>query len=85
MDIDFHFVQDRVIAKTIQVKFCSSQDQLANIFTKPSVDAKFSLKSSLGLVDTPLNSRGRINLHSEKANNTNTTQQRTPKHSLESF
>ncbi|KAF5468349.1 hypothetical protein F2P56_012507 [Juglans regia] len=61
MDIDYHFVRDRVAAQALQVSFCSSKDQLANVFTKPLVSDKFvSFRSSLNVVDTPLDSRGRI-------------------------
>lgn len=35
VDIDYHFVHDRVHAKALQVSFVSSKDQLADIFTKP--------------------------------------------------
>lgn len=63
MAVDFHFVQDRVAAKALQVQFCHNNEQLANIFTKPLVFDKFSnLCSSLIVYDTPLDSRGRINI-----------------------
>ncbi|XP_051221264.1 uncharacterized mitochondrial protein AtMg00810-like [Lolium perenne] len=35
IDIDFHFVRERVSKKLLQIKFISSKDQLADIFTKP--------------------------------------------------
>ncbi|XP_035539541.1 uncharacterized mitochondrial protein AtMg00810-like [Juglans regia] len=61
MEIDFHFVRDRVAAKTIQVAFLPSKDQLADIFTKPIVSTRFSsMRTSLTVVDTPLGSRGRV-------------------------
>ncbi|XP_040999433.1 uncharacterized mitochondrial protein AtMg00810-like [Juglans microcarpa x Juglans regia] len=73
MDVDFHFVRDRVAAKTLQVQFCSNKDQLANVFTKPLVaDRFFSLKSSLNVIDTAFDSRGRINLITEAAYPENT-------------
>ncbi|KAF5451117.1 hypothetical protein F2P56_031412 [Juglans regia] len=66
IDIDFHFVRDRVAAKTLQVCFCSSKEQLADIFTKPLVaDQFFNFRSTLTVCDTPFNSRGRINNKSE--------------------
>lgn len=34
MDIDFHFVWDRVAAKSFVVSFINSKDQIADIFTK---------------------------------------------------
>ncbi|KAF5477519.1 hypothetical protein F2P56_004152 [Juglans regia] len=64
MDIDFHFVRDRVAANTLQVQFCSSQDQLANLLTKPIVADRFHrLRSSLNVVDTSLASKGCIKLN----------------------
>uniref|UniRef100_A0A2N9INV3 Reverse transcriptase Ty1/copia-type domain-containing protein n=1 Tax=Fagus sylvatica TaxID=28930 RepID=A0A2N9INV3_FAGSY len=34
IEVDFHFVQERVLHKDLEVKFVSTVDQLANIFTK---------------------------------------------------
>jgi histone deacetylase 1/2 len=41
VDVDYHFVRDRVAKKEIQIHFISSQDQLANVFTKPLPTASF--------------------------------------------
>jgi hypothetical protein len=35
IEVDFHFVRERVAQKLLQIKFISSKDQLADIFTKP--------------------------------------------------
>ena len=35
IEIDYHFVRERVAQKLLQIKFISSKDQLADIFTKP--------------------------------------------------
>ncbi|KAJ8772962.1 hypothetical protein K2173_028139 [Erythroxylum novogranatense] len=35
IEVDFHFVRERVAAKALEVRFISSQDQIADIFTKP--------------------------------------------------
>lgn len=62
MEIDFHFVRDKVATKTLNVQFYGNQEQLTNIFIKPLVDDRFSLlRLSLHVMDTPLN-WGRINL-----------------------
>ena len=34
IEVDYHFVQERVSQKQLQIKFISSKDQLADIFTK---------------------------------------------------
>lgn len=59
IDVDFHFVRDRIAAKSLQVAFISSKDQIANIFTRPIVSIFtrpivssrfFLLRSSLTMV-----------------------------------
>ena len=35
IEIDYHFVRERIAHKLLQIWFISSKDQLANIFTKP--------------------------------------------------
>lgn len=40
--IDYHFIRDRVAAKSLTVKFLSNKDQIADVLTKPL--ASISLK-----------------------------------------
>ncbi|XP_042950035.1 secreted RxLR effector protein 161-like [Carya illinoinensis] len=62
----------RVAVKALQVKFCSSKDQLADVFTKPLVSDRFSLlRSSLRVLDTPFDSWGRISLSQDNATQQN--------------
>jgi len=42
VEVDYHFVRDRVAKNEIQIHFISSQDQLANIFTKPLPTSSFT-------------------------------------------
>jgi histone deacetylase 1/2 len=35
IEVDFYFVRERVAQKLLQIRFISSKDQLADIFTKP--------------------------------------------------
>jgi histone deacetylase 1/2 len=42
VEVDYHFVRDRVAKKEIEVRFISSQDQLADVLTKPLPHAPFT-------------------------------------------
>jgi uncharacterized membrane protein len=42
VEVDYHFVQDRVAKKEIQICFISSLDQLAYVLTKPLPTASFT-------------------------------------------
>jgi hypothetical protein len=35
IEVDYHFVRERFVKKFLHIKFISSKDQLADIFTKP--------------------------------------------------
>jgi hypothetical protein len=41
VEIDFHFVRDRVADKSLVVRFVPTSDQIADVLTKPLVSAKF--------------------------------------------
>jgi hypothetical protein len=41
IEIDFHFVRDKVASKSLAVRFISSKDNLADIFTKPTASSHF--------------------------------------------
>uniref|UniRef100_A0A2N9IVZ2 Reverse transcriptase Ty1/copia-type domain-containing protein n=1 Tax=Fagus sylvatica TaxID=28930 RepID=A0A2N9IVZ2_FAGSY len=43
VEIDFHFVRDMVAAHQLLVRFFSSQDQLADLLTKPISSSRFAL------------------------------------------
>lgn len=63
MDINYHFIRDRVAAKAMQDLFCSSKDQIANGFTKLVCTDKFHFFwKSLNVFDTLLDSTGCINI-----------------------
>ena len=53
VEVDYHFVRDRVAKKEIQIHFISSQDQLANIFTKPLPSSSFTVFRFKFRVDPP--------------------------------
>jgi hypothetical protein len=51
IEIDFHFVRDRIANGALQVKFIYSSDQLADVFTKPATRQMLDrFKSNLNLV-----------------------------------
>jgi hypothetical protein len=53
IEVDFHFVRERVARKLIYVKFISSKDQIADIFTKPlSLPLFEACRRNLNLVDS---------------------------------
>jgi hypothetical protein len=65
IEIDCHFVRNRVAKKTLPVKFLSSKDQLTDIYTKPLVSAHFAhLCTNLNVCSQPLGLRGSIELNS---------------------
>ncbi|CAJ2653193.1 unnamed protein product [Trifolium pratense] len=50
IDVRFHFLRDLTKDGTIELKHCKSQDQLADIMTKPlKLDAFLKLRSGLGM------------------------------------
>ena len=61
VEIDFHFVYDMVAKKLLSIKFISSKDQFADIFTKPLSSLQFGiLLSKLNVLPIQLRLKGRI-------------------------
>jgi hypothetical protein len=51
IEIDFHFVRERVAAGELDVRFISTNDQVADVFTKPATRLMLDrFKSNLNLV-----------------------------------
>ena len=64
IEIDFHFVREKVAAGALQVQFISSADQIADIFTKALPrDAFVRLKYDLNLYSTRCDQGGLLNNH----------------------
>ena len=61
VEIDFHYVQDMVGNGSLVVRFLSSKDQLADIFTKPLSSSRFAmLQTNLNVLPARLSLRGSV-------------------------
>jgi histone deacetylase 1/2 len=61
VEINYHFVREKVQQKTLDVRFISSKDQLADGLTKPIVSARFAfLKDKLNVISSLLILKGHI-------------------------
>jgi histone deacetylase 1/2 len=68
IEIDFHFVREKVAAGELQVRFISSADQIADIFTKALPrDAFVRLKYDLNLCSTGCDRGGLLNQRTEES------------------
>ncbi|KAL6348536.1 hypothetical protein AAG906_013156 [Vitis piasezkii] len=67
VEIDYHFIREKVCNHDIQVQHISTVDQIANVFTKGQTAAFQYLKGKLMVCQNPINSRGvRLSESSEK-------------------
>jgi hypothetical protein len=54
VEIDFHFVRERVLSHQLVIRFISSQDQIADIMTKPlSISRFLHFKDKLTVAQPP--------------------------------
>ena len=61
LEIDLHFVRDKVLQQDLKVRFMPSCDQLADCLTKTLVAARHQyLRSKLGVTQTPFRLRGAV-------------------------
>ena len=52
IDIRYHFIRDHVTSGTVELNFVPTDDQIADIFTKPHDENTFSkLVSELGMLN----------------------------------
>jgi hypothetical protein len=74
--IDFHFVHEMIAFNSLNIRFISTKDQVANVFTKPLSCSRFStLRDKLRVVSPPPTLRGCIkdNSHIQYLNLNNNT------------
>ena len=65
IEVDYHFVREKVCAKSLVVRYVPTQLQLADIFTKPLATARFQeLLSKLMVVSSPICLRGDVRISS---------------------
>ena len=58
IDVRFHFLRDLAKDGTMELNHCNSQDQLADIMTKPlKLEAFCKLRAELGIVEDSFDSR----------------------------
>ena len=61
LEVDYHFTHEKVLRKQLQIGFVSSQDNFANIFTKPLPVPLFQFHRAKLLVDSsPISLRGDV-------------------------
>lgn len=61
IEIDFHYIQDQVLAKKLHISFLSTKDQLTDLLTKPQSSIRFQyLHDNLHVQDLPILLRGCI-------------------------
>lgn len=59
IEIDHHFIRERVSRKQLLVRFVPSEDQIADVMTKPLLTARFqSLRSKLTVLSRPASLAG---------------------------
>ncbi|XP_058080739.1 methyl jasmonate esterase 1-like [Magnolia sinica] len=78
VEIDYHFVRERVQQKSLEVCFVSSKDQLADGLTKALVSTRFShLRSKLNVQHSSMSLQGVLRKHLPKQMTTRLSQQMT--------
>ncbi|KAH9699143.1 retrovirus-related pol polyprotein from transposon RE2 [Citrus sinensis] len=61
IELDVHYVRDKVLGKELEVRYIPTEEQVADILTKPLSFSKFSFfRSKLNVVSRPLSLRGDI-------------------------
>lgn len=63
IEVDYHFIQEKVINKNICIKFISTHDQIGGIFTKGLGYSRFvTLRSKLMVCSIPMSLHGGVSV-----------------------
>ncbi|KAH9699463.1 retrovirus-related pol polyprotein from transposon RE1 [Citrus sinensis] len=61
IELDVHYVRDKVLGKELEVRYIPTEEQVADVLTKPLSFSKFSFfRSKLNVVSRPLSLRGDV-------------------------
>ncbi|KAH9763606.1 retrovirus-related pol polyprotein from transposon RE1 [Citrus sinensis] len=61
IELDVHYIRDKVINKELEVRYIPTEEQVADVLTKPLSFPKFSyFRSKLNVISRPLNLRGDV-------------------------
>ena len=60
LEIDLHFVRDKVLQHDLEVRYVPSYDQVAYCLTKALVVTRHYLRSKLGITKSPICLRGAV-------------------------
>jgi len=61
IEVDYHFVREKVLNQDISLAFISTDDQIADVFTKGLSTARFLfLKSKMKVIPSPVSLRGDV-------------------------
>jgi hypothetical protein len=78
IELDFHFVREKEMDGTIQVRFICPQDQLADVLTKPLSSTRFKLlRDKLTVSCSTLRLRGAVSIDIQDKNETKVIQRTT--------
>jgi hypothetical protein len=59
--VHYHFIREKVLAKEIDLIHVSTEDQIADIFTKAlSIDKLMKFRRMLGVLEVDLSLRGNV-------------------------
>ena len=70
IEIDVHYIRDKVLNKEIEVRYIPSEEQVVDILTKPLTISQYvKLKDKLGVVHSPHHSlRGHVRMKGLESN-----------------